>query len=220
MSFEDFISKSILSICKHGNVDFISNVDSKAVDIWVRCAFKDDYNYMRSNLRKETGKEGSCRKVGRYSPKHGEGYFFDFWLTLFGHKFRWLHHGIFTFQMPFRVTINGGVLTFHRWTKNSHVLNFISGFSLYFTSLLRHIIITHWFLTNRSLSFLVNIWRQVSSERFYFFDIFISCLLSMIKILFLVWIVWSFWKELTLLKRENEYKFKMEWCAFELEVNI
>ena len=173
---------------------------------------------MRSNLRKETGKEGSCRKVGRYSPKHGEGYFFDFWLTLFGHKFRWLHHGKFTFQMPFRVTINGGVLTFHRWTKNSHVLNFISGFSLYFTSLLRHIIITTLVINQCVIEFLipVNIWRQVSSERFSFFDFFISCLLSMIKILFLVWIVWSFWKELTLWKRERNTNSK-GWCAFELK---
>ena len=58
----------------------------------------------------------------------------------FWHKFRWFHHGIFTFQIPFKVTINGGVLTCHWWTKNSHVLNFIViGFSLYFSSLLRHI---------------------------------------------------------------------------------
>ena len=128
-------------IYKHDNVDFISNVDSKAVDIWVRCAFNDvSYNYnMGPNLRKETGKEGSCRKIGRFSPKHDDRYFFDFGLTLFWHKFRWLYHGIFTFQIPFRVTINGGVLTCHWWTKISHVLNFILGFSLYFSSLLRHI---------------------------------------------------------------------------------
>ena len=55
--------------------------------IWARLAFNFNdvsYNYdMWSNLRKETGKEGSCRKVGRFPPKHYDRYFFVFGPTLF-----------------------------------------------------------------------------------------------------------------------------------------
>ena len=84
--FEDFFKVYLFWICKHDNVDFISNVDSEAVDMWVQFAFNDvsyNHNKMDSNLRKETGKEGSCRKVGRFPPKHYDRYFFDFGPTLF-----------------------------------------------------------------------------------------------------------------------------------------
>ena len=98
------------------------------------------YSYaMGSNLRKETGKEGSCRKVGRFPPKHDDCYFFDFGLTLFLTQISmtspWYEHFSNSFQ------------SYHQWwsinlslvKKISHVLNFILGFSLYFSSLLRHI---------------------------------------------------------------------------------
>ena len=128
-------------ICKHDNVDFISNVDSKAVDIWVRCAFKDDYNYICGpTFVKKRAKKVLAERSADFPPNMMIAISSILDSHFFWHKFRWLHHGMSTFQIPFRVTINGGVLTCHWWTKISHVLNFILiGFSLYFSSLLRHI---------------------------------------------------------------------------------
>lgn len=151
-------------ICKHDNVDFISNVDSKAVDIWVRCAFNDvSYNYnMGPNLRKETGKEGSCRKVGRFPPKHDDCYFFDFGLTLFLTQISmtspWYEHFSNSFQ------------SYHQWWSiNLSLVNknfprsqfYLRFFTLLFFTVAPHSphYHNHWLLTNVSLSFPVNVWR-------------------------------------------------------------
>ena len=81
--------------------------------IWARLAFNFNdvsYNYdMWSNLRKETGKEGSCRKVGRFSPKHDDRYFFDFGITLFWHKF---HTNLTT---PWYIHFSNSFQSYHQW---------------------------------------------------------------------------------------------------------